>query len=186
MNILFLDACVRAQSRTRLLAQEYLCAHSGDTVTTVSLQEEQLLPLDRERLAQRDALLAAGKLDAPMFRLARQFAEADRIVIAAPFWDLGFPALLKLYFEQIMVTGITFHYRDGVPHGLCRADKLVYCTTAGGPIFADFGYSYAETIAKSFFGIPETVCIRAENLDVIGADTEAILQRAREEVRALQ
>ena len=41
-----------------------------------------------------------------MFDLAKQFAEADEVIIAAPFWDLSFPAALKQYFEQINVLGI--------------------------------------------------------------------------------
>jgi len=38
-----------------------------------------------------DALIAAGSFDDPMFALARQFAAADEVVIAAPLWDLSFP-----------------------------------------------------------------------------------------------
>ena len=34
-----------------------------------------------------------------MFDLAGQFAGADTIVIAAPFWDLSFPAALKQYMQ---------------------------------------------------------------------------------------
>lgn len=185
MNILFIDACVRQCSRTRQLAEAFLSMHSEDNVTAVILQDEDLRPLDAALLAQRDALLGAGCFDAPMLRLARTFAASDLIVIAAPFWDLSFPALLKIYFEHIMVSGITFRYNQGAPRGLCRAKKLVYLTTAGGPVFADFGYSYAETLAKTFFGIPETVCIRAENLDADGADPDARLRAALDEVRRL-
>ena len=52
-------------------------------------------------------------------------------------------------------------------------------TTAGGPIFADFGYSYVEALAKNLYGIEETICIKAENMDMDGADVEAILEEAR-------
>ena len=34
------------------------------------------------------------------------------IVIAAPYWDLSFPAVLKTYLEQINVLGVTFDYSD--------------------------------------------------------------------------
>ena len=47
-----------------------------------------------------------------MFRYARQFAAADKIVIAAPLWDLSFPAQLKVYLENIYVTGIVTKYSD--------------------------------------------------------------------------
>lgn len=49
-----------------------------------------------------------------MFKYAKQFAEADEIVIAAPYWDLAFPATVRIYFEAITVTGITsnIHLRE--------------------------------------------------------------------------
>ena len=52
----------------------------------------------------------------------KQFAAADVIVIAAPYWDLMFPAVLKTYLENITVTGITFCYSDqGRPQSMCKA-----------------------------------------------------------------
>ena len=63
----------------------------------------------------RTKMLADGAFQDPLFGLARQFAAADRIVIAAPYWDLSFPAALKQYVEQINVLGITFIYTRRVP-----------------------------------------------------------------------
>ena len=61
--------------------------------------------------------------------------KADIIVIAAPYWDLSFPAQLKDYIERVNAVGVTFDYdQEGIPYGLCRAKKLVYITTAGGNI----------------------------------------------------
>ena len=56
----------------------------------------------------------------------------------------AFPAKLKIYFEQITVSGLTFKYRNGNPLGLCKAKSLTYVTTSGGPIIADFGYTYEK------------------------------------------
>ena len=61
-----------------------------------------------------------------MFSLAKEFAIADTIVIAAPYYDLSFPAMLKQYFEQINVLGVTFTYSDsGIPEGLCKARRSI-------------------------------------------------------------
>lgn len=79
-------------------------------------------------IAKRDALLAEKKYDDEMFRYARQFAAADRIVIAAPLWDLSFPAQLKVYLENIYVTGIVTKYSEASePVGLCRAKRALLC-----------------------------------------------------------
>ena len=120
-----------------------------------------------------------------MFALARQFAAADAIVIAAPFWDLSFPAALKAYLEQINVVGVTFRYTpEGVPEGLCRARKLYYVTTVGGDFFPEaFGFGYVEALAKNFYGIPEVHLIKATGLDIWGANVEEILRACEEEIQ---
>ena len=113
-----------------------------------------------------------------MFELARQFAVADTILIAAPFWDLSFPAVLKQYFEQINVLGITFRYTpEGIPEGLCRAKSLTYITTAGGNIMPEeYGFGYVRALAQNFYGIHDVRLIKATGLDIIGADVESIIK----------
>ena len=140
MNILFINACVRKESRTLVLAEDILSKMQGD-ITEIDLSKENLAPLNRVSLEEREHLLVSGEMDAPMFEHAKRFAQADEIVIAAPFWDLSFPSILKIYMEQITVAGITFEYRNGRPTGLCKAKRLTYITTAGGEIFCDFGYA---------------------------------------------
>lgn len=180
MEILYISACVRQNSRTRYLAAHLLKKLDGN-ITAAELDKENILPLNSETLALRDNIIRRGEYNADMLRYARDFAAADIIVIAAPYWDLGFPALLKAYLEQITALNVTFRYNEsGVPEGLCRAKKLYYVTTAGGTIFADFGYSYIKTIAEVFFGIKDTVCFKAEGLDIYGADTDEILRAAQD------
>ena len=43
-----------------------------------------------------------------VLRDCEQFQRADAILIAAPFYDLSIPALLKVYIENVSVDGITF------------------------------------------------------------------------------
>lgn len=176
MNILFINACVRKNSRTLVLAKDILSKMQGH-ITEIDLAKENLTPLNGVSLDERERLLALGTMDAPMFKYANQFAQADQIVIAAPFWDLSFPALLKIYMEQITVAGITFEYRNGCPTGLCKAKQLVYVTTAGGEIFCDFGYTYIKTLANTFYGIKDTIAYRATNLDVQGISANELLQK---------
>lgn len=185
--ILFLNACVRKESRTRRLAS-YLISKLHDDVKTVQLAELDFPRADESFLKKRDACIEKGDYSAAMFDLAKEFAAADTIVIAAPFWDFSFPAALKQYIEQINVLGITFSYtEEGVPVGLCRAEKLYYVTTAGGKIFSDeYGYGYVKALAQGFYGIPDTAFIKAEGLDIQKADVEGILRAAENEIDQLE
>ena len=175
--ILFINACVRKESRTLRLAQQLIKTLDGE-INEVRLEEIKFPKVDEEFINRRDALKNAGKYDDPLFSLGKDFANADTIVIAAPYYDLSFPAMLKQYFEQINVLGVTFTYSDaGVPKGLCKAKSLYYVTTAGGPIISDdFGFGYVKALANTFYGIEEVHQIKAEGLDIVGADVEAILK----------
>ena len=188
-QLLFINACVRGeQSRSLKLARHFLDrwqkAHADGVITEVDLCKDRPVPQYPEVLAERDALWNAGKLDHPMFDLAHQFAAADKIVMAAPFWDLSFPAILKIYLERISVTNITFGYDEqGHNMGLCKADKLLLITTRGGNFslpetaWMEMGARQLEALC-AMYGIPSFQCLAAEGLDDIRNDKEAILAEA--------
>ena len=102
--ILYINCCVREESRTNKLAQAVLQQIDGEIVE-LNLYKENLRSLDRETLVKRTALIEKEDFSSSMFDYAKQFAAADEIVIAAPYWDLSFPAMLKVYFENIYITG---------------------------------------------------------------------------------
>ena len=115
---------------------------------------------------------------------AHQFARADVIVIAAPFWDLGFPALLKTYIENISVDGITFYADIEGCHGMSQGRQLIFVTTRGGyyentPL--EMGSLYMEALSV-FFGIDEYKCLYAEGLDIEGNDPFMLMQKLHDEI----
>ena len=173
--ILYINACVRQDSRTDRIARALLDRLGGD-YAELYLPDLDILPLDEVKLNRRTQLIERGQYDDPIFDCAKQFASADTIVIAAPYWDLSFPAILKTYLENIYVIGIVSEYdADGMPRGLCKADKLYYVTTAGGPYTPDYSYNYIKELATVCFGIKETELIKAEMLDVEGFDADEIV-----------
>ena len=104
--------------------------------------------LDRDELIKRDRLSKEGFNDR-MFDLAKQFKDADEILIAAPFWDLSFPALLKNYIERVSVAGLTFKYTLTGSVGLCKAKRILYFSTCGG--FTNgrhLGYEYIKAVGE--------------------------------------
>ena len=181
--ILFINACVRGESRTRRLAEKLLEKLSRP-VEEVRLEDISFPVANEDFLDMRDRLISEGKLDSPVFDLARQFSEAETIVIAAPYWDLSFPAALKQYFEQVNVVGITFRYtEEGVPVGLCKADRIFYVSTAGGIyVPTEFGFGYVKALAQGYYGIADVRLIEAVGLDIYEADIEAILEEAEDTI----
>ena len=137
-------------------------------------------PLDSTELALRDKLLAERDFSHKMFDHAKKIIAADHVVIGAPYWDLQFPAILKIYLERCSVTGLTFIYsKEGIPAGQCRADSLMYITTSGSPIGdMNFGYEYVRGLCR-LFGIPETYFASAEGLDIIGNNVLKIMEDAK-------
>ncbi len=182
--VLYINACVRTGSRTKIIA-DGLISKLAEPVTELVLENLVFPKVDEDFLLKRDGLIAEHKLEDPMFDPARQFAKADTIVIAVPFWDLSFPAALKQYFEQINVCGVTFAYTDeGAIQGLCRAKELIYVTTSGGNFFPEeYGYGYVKALAQNFYGIQSVRLIKATGLDIAGADVEKILNDLSDELQ---
>ena len=189
-KLLFVNSCVRGEvSRTLELSRFYIDGFiAGEKAAGRSWEAEEicldslddLRPLDSAELALRDRLLAERDFSHKMFDNAKKMIEADHVVIGAPYWDLQFPALLKIYLERCSVTGLTFIYNDeGIPKGQCRAESLMYITTSGSPIGeVNLGYDYMRGLCQ-LFGIPKTYFASAEGLDIIGNDTAKIMADAK-------
>ena len=185
-QILYVNACVRKESRTRSLAKKLL-ARLDMPYEEIRLEDISFPAVTEEYLNTRDQLLSQEAFQDPLFDLARQFSEAETIVIAAPYWDLSFPAMLKQYLEQITVVGITFKYsEEGIPVGLCRAKRLFYVTTAGG-FYApeEYGFGYVKALAQNYYGIQDVRKIEALGLDIYGADVNAIMASAAAQLEGM-
>lgn len=181
MKVLFINAAFRDGSRTLRLAEYYLNKfHADDEVERLELGDEVPMALDRTRLREYNAAVAAKVFSDEMFDDARRFTKADVILIAAPFWNFGLPAVLSTWLELVCSQGVTFDIdEEGNYFSLCRAKKLVFFTTAGGYIpETNCAFGFLHQLCEAFFGIGDVRCYKAEGLDIAGADVEALLDRA--------
>ena len=120
-----------------------------------------------------------------MFALARQFRAADAVVVAAPFWDLSFPAALRTYIEYISANGLTYHYEADGCHGDCRAQQLVYLTSGGDVEREDsLGVLYWRQLT-AMFGIPQFDYVFAGGVDLDPAKAPELVAAAAETARRL-
>ena len=193
MKLLFVNGCISQRgedSRTLALARAFLetwrAGHLDGEIETVSPEDLLALkPFEPEMLNDRDALAGIRCFDAPVFALARQFRAADRIVVAAPFWDLTFPAALRTYIEYISANGLTYHYEADCCHGDCRGEKLAYLTSGGDAERPEsLGVLYWKQLA-AMFGIPAFEYVFTGGLDLDPAKTDELLEAACEKARRL-
>ena len=193
MKLLIVDCCISQRgeaSRTRRLLRAYVesFCRSHPDVETETVTPETLLslqPFDPAMLDERDALASVQAWDAPVYDLARQFRAADAVVVAAPFWDLTFPAALRTYIEYISANGLTYHYEADGCHGDCRGEKLVYLTSGGDVERPESLGVLCWKQLCDMFGIPAFDYVFAGGLDLDPAKTEEILAEACEKARRL-
>ena len=190
-KLLFINACVRwNKSRTKILCDRFLenftRLNPHVTIETVDLTQVDFPCLDDAVIEKREALIIEENYTDRMFNAAKQFAGADKIVIGAPHWDFSFPAVLKCYIENICVRGITFQYGPEGLMGICKAEKMLYITTAGGKIYGgDLGFVYLKELFTSLFGINAFEYIAAEELDIEGYDVTSIMNKKITEIDKL-
>lgn len=164
-KLIVIDSCMRPESRTRIIleaAKEVLSKRYE--VEIIDVNALNLPPVTPEVLLQR----SSGVVPEQTVEIARRIAAADRLLVASPFWDMSFPAVLKAFFENMSLFGVTFTDNGKTCTGLCRCRKVMYITTRGMNIHTgevrDQGTSYLKALS-SLWGLGEVITIAAENLD---------------------
>ena len=171
-KLVVIDACVRQDgSRTRRIAEPVISALAERyEVVRYNLPEmEGIVPLDPGLFEER----GRGEIPAWALRAARDIAAADRLLIAAPFWDMSFPAVLKCFFEQTSLFDITFTDNGTTCVGLCKAPKVLYITTRGMDIPTGDPREQATPYLKalgSLWNLGELTVISAQNMDYSSPD----------------
>lgn len=163
--------------------EEYKKSHPNDEIITLDLYKENINFLKENDINTVFGPKNEESKNHPILKYAYQFAEADKLVVAAPLWNLSIPAILKAYIDYVSVTGITFKYTAEGAVGLLQGKKAVHIVGRGGEYSEgsasayEMGDRYLRTIF-GFFGITDFTTIAAEKLDVMGEDIEAILNKA--------
>ena len=136
MNVLYVNTAVRDRSRTKALAEHFLGKLGGD-VTEVRPNELGLANVGEDFLKKRDKACMSGDFSDKEFSAAKQFAQADVIVISAPLWDLSFPAALKRVeaflspgrAQLVLLSGYGVENAESLPEEI-RAEKSAWCADA--------------------------------------------------------
>lgn len=164
-RLIYIDATMRAESRTRKIARPIVAELAKRyEIETISLDGAGFPAVDGKILEDRNN----GIVPEEYAEMARRIAAADRIVIAAPFWDMSFPAALKVFFENMSLFHITFDSDNTHCYGLCKCSKVLYITTRGMNIHTGDPQEQATPYIKALsclWGLGDVYVVSAENMD---------------------
>ena len=180
-KLLYIDACIRDdESRTKRIAEPIVKALEKK----YDVQRFVLNDMDLE-IVQRDLIRKRlnGMIDATVMSWAETVRDADRIVIAAPFWDMSIPAALKNFIELCSILDVTFKTNDKTCYGNCKAEKLLFITTRGMDIptgdIREQATSYLKALSW-LWGIGPIQVVSAQNMDY--ASVDAIEEKIKEAI----
>lgn len=164
-KLFYVDACLREGSNTKKIADAIFNELSNKyEMETVRLSDCSFPIVNNDILNDR----ANGIVPEEYVEMAKKLAAADRLVIAAPFWDMSFPSALKVFFENMSLFNVTFASNEKECFGLCKAEKVLYITTRGMNISTGDDLEQATPYIKALsklWGLGELYVISAQNMD---------------------
>lgn len=164
-KLFYVDACLREGSNTKKIADAIFDELSNKyEMETVRLSDCSFPIVNNDILNDR----ANGIVPEEYVEMAKKLAAADRLVIAAPFWDMSFPSALKVFFENMSLFNVTFASNEKECFGLCKAEKVLYITTRGMNISTGDDLEQATPYIKALsklWGLGELYVISAQNMD---------------------
>lgn len=183
MKALIIDATIRDNSRTKKLLDYFLSCHKEYEIKHLKLIDLDLKPLDYNTLIERDNIINNKDFNNPKLYLANEVKEADILIYVTPFYDLSFSSLIKLFIENVNVANYIFYYDlNSNCISNCKCQKSYYITTAGAVAIDDFGFNYIKEVNRLFFGIKDTILIKAEMLDIDGFNPEEELKKSYQKI----
>lgn len=164
-KIFYVDACLRTGSNTKKIADAIIAKLAERyEIETVRLSGNAFPVVNNDILNDR----ANGIVPDEYVEMAKNLADADRLVIAAPFWDMSFPSALKVFLENMSLFNVTFGSNEKECYGLCKAEKVLYITTRGMNVSTGDALEQATPYIKAIgklWGLGELHVISAQNMD---------------------
>lgn len=191
-QVLAIVANPRSNSFTRRLLQSFLTAyklcHPADVITELDVYQCDIPVIDDAVIKAWDKppqdrspadLAVLSKVE----RFTDQFIAVDKIVIAAPMWNLHFPPQLLAYLATVIVAGKTFVYTEQGCQGLLR-DKPVMLLHVRGGVFSagplqaiDFATPHLRSLC-AMMGLTDFQSVICEGIEQAPDQAEKLLQQA--------
>lgn len=191
-NVLAIMANPRKNSHTLQIMQAFLKAYRNhnptDTITELDLYKTEIpvisaAVLEAWNKAEEQPTIEEKALIDKVDRFTSQFIAADKVVFAAPMWNLQFPPMLTAYIATITVAGKTFKYTETGWKGLVPNKPVLLIHVRGG-VFSHGpaqAYDHAIPYLKSvcdFMGISDFKTIICEGIEAYPDKAKEIFEQA--------
>lgn len=179
-----------AQSATRPLTDQLIAKIAGpdDTVVVRDLAlgvptlnasvMADFMADPSERTAESADTLALSD------QLIAELKSADAIVIGAPLYNFGVPAVLKAWADLVARAGQTFAYTEDGPQGLV-SDRPTYIVAAAGGVPIGSPIDYGTEWLKVFLGFLGIQSVHVIAADGLATDAEGGMAAASSTIAAI-
>ncbi|MDU8942312.1 NAD(P)H-dependent oxidoreductase [Ovoidimarina sediminis] len=118
------------------------CAAAGDRVLRSDLVQMGFDPVEAARhyrdtgdafdpLKAQETAAAAGTIPADVAAELEKLRAADRVIFHFPVWWFGPPAILKGWFDRVLMHGATHSVDERFDTGRFRGRRALFCVTTG-------------------------------------------------------
>jgi FMN-dependent NADH-azoreductase len=137
--------------------------------------------LKQELTSEQKKLLS--KMDA----MVEHVKSADIVVLAYPMFNFSMPAVVKAWFDSVMLKGHTWNAKDGNYSGLMQGKKAMTIVSSGGSYSTEPMKSWEHSLSLAttefqFMGFSEIKGVLAEGMNRDEETKSNGLARAFEEV----
>lgn len=130
------------------------------------------------------AALLAG-----MDRMARQVVESDALVLATPMHNFSVPAIVKAWFDAVMLKDQTWTIGEAGFEGLMKGKPALLLMASGGVWKDDLAhFEHGVSLVKvefGFMGFAPVHAVCADGMNLPGRDVEKVVAERCLEVREI-
>ena len=186
------------RSNTKKILTEFKSKIKNSTIEELDLAKDTPdMFLDDNLMAyiQRDYLKQSlpaeqKNLLSKMDKMAEQVKSSDIVVLAYPMFNFSMPAVVKAWFDSIMLKGQTWNAQDGKYVGLMKGKKALTIVSSGGsystgPMKA---WEHAVSLSNSefqFMGFSDVKGVLADGMGGAEDAKSSSLTKAFEEIHAI-
>lgn len=166
MKIAVIDSTIRKDSRTRKVLNNVISNFNDVEFLNINLSDYEMELTNAHNFDKKNT-------EQLYFDLSKSIAECDGLIIAAPFWDMSYPALLKAFLEKITILDVMFKNGEDKCIGISKNKFLLYITTRGMNIKSGSKLDGATPSLKALcylWGIPKFICAGEGNFDYVSEE----------------